>query len=67
MIFEQQVVWRGTTRRRRKRNKILMMILKIFYLEKEVDRQDLKSKRNGNTWAEARRANNNTLKWKFQI
>jgi hypothetical protein len=63
MIFEQQVVWRGTTRRRRKRNKIL----KIFYLEKEVDRQDLKSKRNGNTWAEARRANNNTLKWKFQI
>jgi hypothetical protein len=67
MIFEQQVVRRGTTRRRRKRNKILMMILKIFYLEKEVDRQDLKSKRNGNTWAEARRANNNTLKWKFQI
>jgi hypothetical protein len=40
MIFHQQVVRRGRTRtrrRRRKRNKILMMILKIFYLEKEVD------------------------------
>jgi hypothetical protein len=69
MIFHQQVVRRGRTRtrtrtrrRRRKRNKIPMMNLKIFYLKRKVDRQDLKRKRNGNTWAKARRANNNTLK-----
>jgi hypothetical protein len=65
MIFHQQVVRRGRTRtrtRRRRRNKIPMMNLKIFYLKRKVDRQDLKRKRNGNTWAKARRANNNTLK-----
>jgi hypothetical protein len=65
MIFHQQVVRRGRTRtrrRRRRRNKILMMNLTIFYLKRKVDRQDLKRKRNGNTWAKARRANNNTLK-----
>jgi hypothetical protein len=64
MIFHQQVVRRGRTRtrtRRRKRNKIPMMNQKIFYLKRKVDRQDLKRKRNGNTWAKARRANNNTL------
>jgi hypothetical protein len=64
MIFHQQVVRRGRTRTRRRsrrRNKIPMMNLKIFYLKRKVDRQDLKRKRNGNTWAKARRANNNTL------
>jgi hypothetical protein len=64
MIFHQQVVRRGRTRtrrRRRRRNKIPMMNLKIFYLKRKVDRQDLKRKRNGNTRAKARRANNNTL------
>jgi hypothetical protein len=66
MIFHQQVVRRGRTRtrrrrRRRKRNKNPMMNLKIFYLKRKVDRQDLKRKRNGNTWAKARRANPEVL------